>query len=107
MCAKLHDKTESMFLKLIGSKHLKIDWTDILANSRKMGNYKCLLIAVCGSSGLSVLSPGLHPILESQCVPVWGGGVLILRTLPNCYVNKQRLQSSSVFFGKIVSNTLE
>ena len=36
-----------------------------------------------------------------------GGGALILRTMPNSYVNNERLQSSSVFIGTIVRDRLK
>ena len=41
--------------------------------------------------------------LESRCILVVGGSVLILRKLLNPYVTNKRLQSSSVFIGTIVN----
>ena len=44
--------------------------------------------------------------LESRCIPVMLGGVLILRTLPNRAVKNKRLQSSGVFIGTIATDTI-
>ena len=45
--------------------------------------------------------------LEFRCIPVVGGDVLFFSTLPNRWIIHKRFQSFYIFYGTIVTDTLE